>query len=47
MKRTCTLCLSDYPYNKVSRYEHGLQLCTHCQDVFIQLSSTAESFLRR
>jgi len=46
MKRTCTLCLSDYPYNKVKRYEHGLQLCTNCQDVIVDLSLTAKSFLR-
>jgi len=47
MKRTCTLCLNDYPYNRVKRYDHNLQLCTNCQDVIINLSSTAESFLRR
>ena len=38
MKRTCTLCLNDYPYNRVKRYDHNLQLCTNCQDVIINLT---------
>ena len=46
MKRTCTLCLRDYAYNKVKRYDHNLQLCVKCQDVIINLSSTPESLIR-
>ena len=47
MKRICSLCLDDYPYHKVKKYKHKLQLCTQCQDVMIDLSLTAESLLRR
>jgi len=47
MKRICSLCLNEYPYSEVKRYPHYLQLCTQCQDVIIELSSTAETFLRR
>jgi len=37
----------DYNYRSVKKYPHGLQLCTKCQDVILDLSSSALSFLRR
>jgi len=46
MKRICSLCLQEYMYNKVKKYEHQLQLCTKCQDAIIELSITATSILR-
>ena len=46
MKRICSLCLQEYMYNKVKKYEHPLQLCTKCQDAIIELSITATSILR-
>jgi hypothetical protein len=46
MKRICSLCLDDYPYHKVKKYQHKLQLCVKCQDVVIDLSLTAESLIR-
>ena len=47
MKRICSLCLDEYRYTKVKKYRHRLQLCVHCQDVILELSSTTESILRR
>jgi hypothetical protein len=47
MKRICSLCLAEYPYQKVKRYAHPLQLCEKCQDVLIDLNLTATSLLRR
>jgi len=47
MKRICSLCLDEYRYTKVKKYQHRLQLCTDCQDVIADLSLTPESFLRR
>ena len=47
MKRICSLCLDQYPYQSVKKYQHRLQLCNKCQDVLIELSLTAESLLRR
>jgi hypothetical protein len=46
MIRTCRLCLGEYRYDKVKKYKHGLQMCTKCQDVIIDLSLTANSLLR-
>ena len=46
MKRICSLCLKEQMYHKVTKYKHELQLCTKCQDVIIELSLTAKSFLR-
>ena len=37
MKRICSLCLDDYPYHKVKKYQHKLQLCVKCQDVIVDL----------
>ena len=47
MKRICSLCLAEYPYQKVKKYAHPLQLCDKCQDVLIDLNLTATSLLRR
>ena len=47
MKRICSLCLSEYPYQKVKKYEHKLQLCVKCQDVILDLNLTAQSLLRK
>ncbi len=47
MKRICSLCLDEYPYQKVKKYRHNLQLCDKCQDVLIDLNLTAQSLLRR
>ena len=46
MKRICSLCLDDYPYHKVKKYPHKLQLCVKCQDVMIDLGLTAQSLIR-
>ena len=46
MKRICSLCLQERPHYFVKKYEHKLQLCGKCQDVIIDLSLTAESFVR-
>ncbi len=46
MKRICSLCLKEQMYHKVTKYKHELQLCTKCQDVIIELSLTAKSFVR-
>ena len=46
MKRICSLCLQERPYQNVKKYKHELQLCDKCQDVFIDLSLTANSLLR-
>jgi hypothetical protein len=47
MKRVCSLCLKSQMYDKVKKYHNDLQLCTKCQDVIIELSLTATSFVRR
>jgi hypothetical protein len=47
MKRICSLCLAEYPYQKVKKYAHPLQLCDKFQDVLIDLNLTATSLLRR
>ena len=47
MKRICSLCLDDYPYHKVKKYQHKLQLCVKCQDVIIELNLTPQSLLRQ
>jgi hypothetical protein len=38
MKRICSLCLKDRDYRFVAKWEHGLQLCSKCQDVLIEIS---------
>jgi len=47
MKRICSLCLREKEYRSVKRYDHHLQLCTQCQDVIINLSSSPQTLLRR
>jgi hypothetical protein len=47
MKRICSLCLKEIDYRRVKRYDHNLQLCTKCQDVIINLSSSTQSILKQ
>ena len=37
MKRGCMLCLNKYHYRMVKKYAHGLQLCAHCEDLFLTM----------
>ena len=41
MKRICSLCLDEYHYAEVKKYQHRLQLCNKCQDVLIELKHFA------
>jgi len=51
MKRICSLCKRDQDYRYCAKYKHGLQLCSDCALVLIDLVdvhiSSTESFLRR
>jgi hypothetical protein len=38
MKRSCRLCLGEYEYRWVTKFEHGLQLCAKCHNVFIEIT---------
>jgi len=40
MRRICSLCLQEVVYHQVKKYPHGLQLCTKCQDVILDLAES-------
>ncbi len=46
MRRTCSLCKAEKLYPQVKRYKHGLNLCTKCQDVIIDLGEYAITLQR-
>ena len=41
MRRICSLCLKEVIYHNVKKDPHGLQLCTKCQDVILDLADSA------
>jgi len=38
MKRICSLCLGEYPYQEVKKYKHCLQLCDLCHMVVVDIA---------
>ena len=37
MKRVCNLCLGEYPYQDVTKYKHGLNLCDLCYTIIVDI----------
>ncbi len=37
MKRACSLCLGEYPYQDVKKYKHGLHLCDLCHMIILDI----------
>ena len=46
MRRICTLCRHELHYTSVKKYKHGLQLCSKCQDVMLDLAEEAITLQR-
>ena len=38
MKRVCNLCLGEFQYGNVTKHKHGLNLCSKCENVILNIA---------